>query len=336
MPTTIIKITDATPLEWDAIWQACDYATFSHSRAWAELWQAYAPRAFTPAPKLVTFSDGRRALLPLTTAKYGRGLTSGAESSPAGTYGGWIAAEPLSEEHARALTEHLLALPDLVWMTNPYDPVAPTGLGNAGEPETTWRIDLRPGHDVLYAQINKHRLPQVQRAAERKGITWGRLRDSDLEAAAQVYADCASRWAEPTVYEPRIFELLRKTPGCDMFGVYRQDGRLIMAAVLFRSRKVVSYWMAFAATEALPLHPYKFLNYHLLFHYAAAGLEWFDFLPSGPSAGADKFKRQFGADEVPLRFVVRRSLVHELAERAHDLRVDAMRRSPPAPEPEVQ
>lgn len=326
MSIQIEKISEARPHEWDAIWQACDHAAYTQSRAWAELWQAYAPGAFSPAPRLVTFSDGRQALLPLSFAKYGRGVVTGLESSPGGTYGGWIASAPLEPEHARLLTDHLLSLDDLVWMENPYDPLARASLGATGAAETTWNIDLRAGRDDILRRMNKHRIPQMMRSAERRGLTWGPLRDEDLDEAVRVYADCAARWAEPTVYTPEMFRLLRAQPGCDMFGAYQQDGQLIMAAVLLRGPKIVSYWLAFARTAALPLHPYKFLNYHLVLHYADAGFHWFDFLPSGPSAGADTFKRQFGANEVPLRMVVRRSLVHQLAEGAHDLRLSLDRR----------
>ena len=40
----IREVRRAEPAEWDAIWSQCSYATFFHSREWAEVWRKHANR----------------------------------------------------------------------------------------------------------------------------------------------------------------------------------------------------------------------------------------------------------------------------------------------------
>ena len=68
MDIQIEQIRPALPEEWDAIWDDCSYATYFHSREWAEIWSCYTQGDLRPNPLLVLFSDGKEALLPLSCA----------------------------------------------------------------------------------------------------------------------------------------------------------------------------------------------------------------------------------------------------------------------------
>ena len=71
MALTIEHIAPATAAEWDAVWTRCPYATYFHSREWAEVWSRYSRGKLAPAPLHVDFSDGERALLPGLTYSHG-------------------------------------------------------------------------------------------------------------------------------------------------------------------------------------------------------------------------------------------------------------------------
>ena len=83
MNLTLREARPATAAEWDAVWTACPYATYFHSRAWSEDWSTYTRGSLVPAPELVTFSDERRALLPITRQLRRRGLAVRNILSPA-------------------------------------------------------------------------------------------------------------------------------------------------------------------------------------------------------------------------------------------------------------
>ena len=69
-------------------------------REWAEIWRDYSGGRIRPAPRMIEFSDGTSALLPLSLETAYRGLGRAYLSSPAGTFGGWISKHTLTTTHA--------------------------------------------------------------------------------------------------------------------------------------------------------------------------------------------------------------------------------------------
>lgn len=326
MKPTIERICTPTSAEWDAVWNACDSATFFHSRWWAELWQRYAPRKHTPMPQWVLFSDGKRALLPIVRTKHARGLIDIHELSCAGTFGGWLSADELTAEHAHVLAEYIVLLPNVHWMTNPYDPLQMTAVGNQGSQGHTSRFDLREPFSVLHQRMNKHQIPRMCRAAARQGLTLAPLHHEDLPVFLSIYRDCAKRWRDPVTYGSALFELLLKTQGCDFWGVSLPSGELVCGLITMRSKRHVGGWLEVTRSVHLRLHPYELANYQLIQHYQAQGYWWFDFLPSGGRSSVDDFKRRFGTEAVRLRHIRRSSLAHQVAEQMHTWRVSVARR----------
>ena len=102
------SVRPASSDEWDRIWASARYATYFHSREWAEVWERTSGSTLRPAPLLVQFPSGATALLPLVVRVRCGGLVKSYLSSVAGTYGGWLAAKPLSDADARALAEFMV------------------------------------------------------------------------------------------------------------------------------------------------------------------------------------------------------------------------------------
>ena len=84
MSTSIIEVRSATNKEWDELWRESANSTYFHSREWAEIWSSYTNGRVQPAPRLVLFSDGAEALLPLSMERVAHGLAKRFLSSPAG------------------------------------------------------------------------------------------------------------------------------------------------------------------------------------------------------------------------------------------------------------
>src|SRR5215470_2659986 len=168
MPPTerlaIARVRAAGDAEWSAAWLACEGATWFHSPAWARIWSRYRRGALLPAPRAIEFSDGRSAVLPLCARPASRLRAGGHLSSPAGTYGGWIAAAPLEKEHAALLVAYLAReVPGLVWRVNPWDAHAVEVAQGLGQPEHTRALPLAEGFESLERGF----APSVRRAVRR-------------------------------------------------------------------------------------------------------------------------------------------------------------------------
>ena len=112
------------PDEWQAIADASPAATFFHTPAWFSVFTRSDPAARI-ATKVFRFEDGQTAVFPMLARRRLGGLLVKTESGPAVCYGGWISADPLTPDHARAIARWVQrASGDLLWRVNPFDPLA--------------------------------------------------------------------------------------------------------------------------------------------------------------------------------------------------------------------
>ena len=107
MSVAIEHIHPADSEKWDSIWRDCSYATYYHSREWAEIWSRYKQGDLRPNPLLLQFTDGQKALLVLSSVVWSGGTGKSFVSSADGNYGGWIAVDPIGKEHAILMKEFL-------------------------------------------------------------------------------------------------------------------------------------------------------------------------------------------------------------------------------------
>jgi CelD/BcsL family acetyltransferase involved in cellulose biosynthesis len=305
---TILAVRSASSDEWDAIFQACDYSTYFHSREWAEIWNVYTRNASICDPKLITFSDGKQALLPISYQKSMKGLSRRYVSSPAGTFGGWISSDKLAVAHAEILFRYMRELSgNLVWRINPYDSVvfqtssyAETSPANRKN-DVTHTLHLEEGFDAVYERWSKGKSSAARkvRKARKEGIEIRcALGKDDWSAYYQVYEKSLQRWGEraSSVYTWDLFQELfrRNSPHVKLWlALYQQE--IIAGALCFSARNHVVYWHGAALEAFFPLRPVNLLMYEAIKDACEQGYSWFDFNPSGGHEGVKKFKESFGA-----------------------------------------
>ncbi len=298
MSLSLTKVTAAAPSDWDAIWQACDYATWFHSRAWSEIWSAYQKGRTRPEPLLATFSDGQRAVLPLTARPTLRGLARRYLSSPGGTYGGWISADPLTGAHAALLGNFQTQdLGPLEWRLNPYDPVLREVPVPGAEPDDTHAIDLRPGFEAATRGRSK------ANKAARAGVTVvAAASEEDWRAYFALYEKSLTRWGGSATsrYRWPLFEAIRTHPtsGARLWLARFQD-QFIAGALCFYARRHVVYWHGAADEAHFELRPVNLLMQEAIRDACGRGAVWFDLNPSGGHEGVRQFKRSLGGESLP-------------------------------------
>lgn len=307
MPPTdriaIARVRPAGDAEWDAAWLACDHATYFHSRAWAEIWAEYRRGEIRPAPRVIEFSDGSNAILPLCEERArGRGPRR-TRSSPAGCYGGWISEEPLGKAHAERLAAYLVdEVPGLVWRVSPWDDLAVAATAGLGEAEQTRALRLEGGFEALASGFSSGARWGARRAA-REGIEIGIAIDlEEWRAYYAAYVDSLARWGDRATsrYDWDLFAQIRaRDAESARLWVARLRGEVVAGALVFHAPAHAAWWHSAAVAAHLRKQPMHLLLHAMIRDACEQGLAVFDMGPSHGHSGVEEFKAAYGAEPFP-------------------------------------
>jgi len=307
MPLSIIKEQYTDTALWDAAARACPYATFFHSSHWAAVFCEYTGNAMEPSGRLITFSDRKTAVLTLCRQKKAGILTSFV-SSPAGTYGGWVSADELGEEHTRLLAKRLAAFGNIEWRENPFDPVLRTVEIPASVDDFTQTADLRNGFEAAYARWSRCHV-RSKKKAHGFGVTVRQASDiNDWKRHYECYRWLRRRWVKATSdYRWRLFKLLydAQSPHIILWLAERGD-KLLSSVVCFYWNKHAVAWHGAASPEDFAIRANHLMYYEIMKDAAQNGYHWFDMNPSGGNQGVVEFKAHMGMSKIRSRIIIRR------------------------------
>lgn len=310
----IVSRRAATLAEWETFSRSCGHATFFHTPHWAAVFCDTRNDRMKRAARMVEFSDGRRALLPLSRKVFARGVLSMYWSSPATTYGGWLYQEPLDSAHCRLLTAELCSLPDVVWRENPFEPHLPGQDIPGAVDDFTQVIDLRGGIEAAVARSDYSHRRAVRKAVEKKVAVAEASNVEDWMSYFSLYETSRERWKDRGLPRSRCYSLdffrtLFECPtACRKLWLAMLDGKPIAGTVCF-------YWNAHAVSWSSAgrgdlFHEYRpndLLYDRMIRHAAENGFQWFDCNPSAGLAGVVDFKQHIGAQRMKSRVFHNRS-----------------------------
>ena len=302
MSLRITGVRSATSEEWDKIWRNCDYATYFHSREWAEIWHKYSQGKMRPEAKTLIFSDDKTVLLPFTSQRVSKWIFKQYISSPAGTFGGWLSINELSESHGQLLYEYILGqYKSLLWRINPYNSLE-SGLNTKGaKDDETHALDLELGFEAIHKQWTKGHA-SAARKARKEGIVVREASDlQDWKLYYNIYIDSLMRWGEAASsrYEWRFFHNMYDLSSVNVkLWLATLESKVVAGALCFYSKNHVSYWHGAAYSKYFKLRPVNLLMYEIIRNSCERGYYWFDFNPSGGHEGVRAFKKSFGAVEL--------------------------------------
>jgi hypothetical protein len=272
----------------------------------------------TPRAEAVLFSDGTRAVLPLTRQRLARGVSYVDLSSPAGTYGGWLSADRLGAGHAELLVRHLLQKRRAVWWrVNPFDPLAASVAGLPLQADWTQALPLSSDTEGVCARAH-HGPRSAARKAVREGVSVRLAQsDSDWHGYYRIYLQLLEHWGgrASSRYDWSLFDALGRLEG-DQVRLWLADygDRLIGGGICLYSHTHVSYWHAATLPKFRHLRPSDLLAFTMIEDACERGYGWFDFNPSGGHEGVVTFKKRFGCDSLAAPFISRQrpwaSLLH--------------------------
>jgi CelD/BcsL family acetyltransferase involved in cellulose biosynthesis len=311
--TEIEEIRPAQSEEWDAIWRDCSYATYFHSREWAEIWSRYKQGELRPNPLLVRFTDGQEALLPLSSAVWSGGAGKTFVSSADGNYGGWIAVDPIGKEHAILMKEFLTTeLGHLFWYINPFDDLV-VASGVAADVrytihDETYAIDLEPGFDAVYSDWSSS-CRRAERKARRSGVLV-KVADSEDEWREyyRAYEDSLRRWGDKALGPLTDWALFQKmfdthSEHIKLWLAMTKDGDVAAGALMLYAQRHIMYSRGAAFEEHFPLRPVNLLFYEIIKDGCDRRSRWLDLGISAGLEGVRRFKESFGARPLDCAYV---------------------------------
>jgi len=301
MRLSIETVRPASPEEWDNMCESCDYSTYFHSREWAEIWTVYTKGAMRPYPRVIIFSDGKKALIPLSCQKLYKQLLWQYVSSPAGTFGGWISNDALEVGHAELLARWMIVnLGNLVWRLNPYD-VNVSRISVVSQEDVTHSLCLTGGFDSLLTRWTKGHKSAAAKAMRENVIVRVGSTEEDWRSYYTIYQSSLDRWGTRTSSEytwEMFYEMFRRNSRRIRLWLSIFQDKVVAGAICFYAKKHVVYWHGAALEEFFPVRPVNLLLYTTIKDACEGGYQWFDFNPSGSHEGVRAFKKSFGA--IPL------------------------------------
>lgn len=321
MAAVIQRVSTATHAEWETFWRESDRATYFHSPEWAGIWAEYSRGRVRPAARLITFSDGRQALLPLCYERRLGGLLSRYVSSPEGTFGGWLSREPLGLEHALLLTDWLTHTQgrSLVWRLNPYDELgfeAGRRRGLECRSDETYALALDAGPEAVLRGFKARCRTDIRKAREAGFSIQRASTRAEWRAYHRVYQDSLRRWGNQQAegYSRRLFDILcaRRSSHIQLW-LARRGEEIVSGNVIFHAQRHAVYWLGATLEQHLTSGVAKLLMSNIIEDACRRGFSWFDFNPSATLSGVKFFKEGFGAKPLPAPVVYVDTRIKQLA-----------------------
>jgi len=301
----------ASTEEWLDICTCCSYATYFHTPEWAELISTYTGGTIQPFPRIVTFSDNTTALVPLSYSRHIHGLLKTYVSSPAGTFGGWIARQPLTIVHTKALIDYMQSFGNIVWRENPYDPVLKDVAINHSSYDFTQTINLQCDYGTIFKTASRAHHKAVRKATREEVTIVEAATIEDWQHHFAAYQASLERWKQAGTIKKRLkpytWELFRliaeKPPEHRTLWLAMHNDSIVSSVVCFYWNKHAVAWHGSAFAEHFNVRPNNLLYEHMIHDAYKRGYHWFDCNTPGGLQGVIEFKSNLGTEKKTSRFV---------------------------------
>ena len=291
-----VAIRETAPTDWDAFVEQRPDASLYHLRGWTDLTR----EVFGHRTLFVEAREATGALTGILPVIQQRSWLLGnfATSVAFFNYGGALTEDPLvaermmrrAAEKAEALGCRYLEFRDVQ---------ARPGDWSMRTDKITLQLELPDTFEALAKRLGAKLRSQVKRA-EREAVQCRRGGAELLDAFYAVFAENMRDLGTP-VYPKRFFEAILKrfAPYCELVVIDWQGGPAAAAFLTFWRGRAEVPWASCRA-KAKPVGLNMKLYWELLARSIERGCGRFDFGRSTVESGTYRFKRQWGAEPVPM------------------------------------
>ncbi len=314
----IKNVGPVTREDWTAWCRSCPEATFFHTPYWAALFEDRYPARFRAATRMIEFEDGSKALVPMVIKRHLSGLFRVACSMPAATYGGWLTPAQMGRGQTEQIMKYLFRYPDLIVRENPLKPAGTSFADPFFIEDSTRIVMLEEGYRKAWERAS-HAHRKAVRNARRNGLVCHEASgDAHWDAYADMYEESIGRWRLRGIFSGVSYDrgflrgIREMDPSLRKLWLVSLDGKCIAGIICFYWNSHAVAWHGAGRSSHFSLRPNNLLYDHAIAHAAETGFRWFDCNPSGGLDGVSSFKKLLGAEKVPCRLIVRRSVLSGL------------------------
>ena len=288
-----MMVREVDKAEWKDYVDRCPQATFFHTYEWYRIWEAYAK--YKAKALMFEFPSGHTALLPLSERRIHKGLTRMYDSSPAGTFGGFVSSDLLNVKEVTEL-ESFVGRMTINITFNPYQLFE--GWEETMKTDFTQRICLKTGVDKKkWDDYNYYK----KKAKINQLKTLQTSKKKDWEVYYGLYEKSLARWGNKASsrYGKSLFEYLQELglDICQLWLVYYED-KPIYGGVYFSFNGIITQWHAAGDKDFYKFHPAYFLHEQVIDYALKNSFRYYDFNPSGGHKGVERFKENFRPTKV--------------------------------------
>lgn len=290
---------------WNELASASPASTFYHTPLWHTIViEAYKDYAIGTCG--FVFNNGGRVVFPCIQTKKGRPLLgkSRLKSSVFGGYGGCIADNNVTVAQQREIYDWLVKQRASIAIdTNPFVKTAvklPEGF--ICREDFTQALTLSKDEQTLYQKLNRGGKSNLNQA-KKHGITVRLARtDSDIHAYYALYRDTLRRWGDSALFEypeSLFFTIFAHAGDGIKIWLAEKEAVIVAGVIIFYWNRIATYWHGASHQDYFQCYPNNMLHMEIIRDAAAAGFRYYDFGPSGGQEGVARFKKSFGAVELP-------------------------------------
>ena len=298
---------------WEELAAAHPTATFFHSPLWHTIVTGAYPEYGIGTQGFI-FEDGSKAVLPMIQTKKGRLLRGKArlKSSVFRGYGGILAETGVTIAQQEEIYAYLSGRRATITVdTNPFLATAiqlPQDF--VCREDFTQALALGTDDEAQQKKLNRGAKSNLNQA-KKQGITVRLAQSkSDIESYYRLYQDTLKRWGDQTLFtypESFFYDLFSHAGEQVKIWLAEKDAAIAAGVIVFYWNRIASYWHGASHQDYFYCYPNNMLHMEIIRHAAQAGYQWYDFGPSGSQEGVVRFKKSFGAVDLPFITARRKS-----------------------------
>jgi len=290
---------------WKDVARNCSYATFFHTRNWAELMSK--TFSYIDITKGFIFDDGTRAVFPFMKKKSPllKGFLYDYISGPSYVYGGPISDGELNKQKLDEIIEYIISSCEryhkIIIRGNPFGPnISPTGFKEVGDLSHIVKL-FKYNDEKDFLKILSPRTKSRIRRAQRSNVKIVEgISLEEYEKLYEIYKISFKYWGDNilTNYPITLFRNAYNLKSKFIkLWTASYNGEMIGGNITLYWNDYCQLWHSYHNRQYSKLFSARYLLYRIFCDCIEKGIKYFDFRQSGGIKGVEIFKKSMGGKE---------------------------------------